>query len=450
MSLPRVRGLSQRQPDRLPRHHRHPLMDATPVTTVPADDAGSTSVRPAVVDAIRPRTVTPATPAWLCVGSAVALSLLGLYAIDLALRWNGPGSAGAGADSQPFIAPRALRQGAYLLIGLGAGAMVAWPQHRWLVRSAWGILAVSLALLTVLLLPGVPEWLVRPRNGTRAWISLGVVEFQPSELAKIAFVLAVGRYLRFRRTHRRLAGLLPVALIAAGPVGLITLQPDLGSAVLFIPVLFAMLLAAGARVRHLALIVLAATLAAPAMFPLLKPHQQARIVALYHQLRGDRSGASDISFQSFTAQALISCGGLAGNSDAHTRALVHFNRLPERHNDMIFAVIVARWGLWGALGVLALVLAWTAGALATAACARDPCARLVCVGLGAFVFVQAAVNLGMNVGLLPIIGVTLPFVSYGGSSLIASWVMTGIVVGIGVRPPVPPFRPAFEYDDEDS
>ena len=196
-----------------------------------------------------------------------------------------------------------------------------------------------------------------------------------------------------------------------------------------------MLLIAGARLRHLVLIVLLATAAAPASWPLLRPHQKVRIVAIMQQIQGSTEGAQDINFQSFTAQRLVGAGRLVGNTDASSRALVRYNRLPEAHNDMVFAVICLRFGLLGGVLVLLLYFIWVASALMTAWHCREPFGRALIVGLTAFVGTQAFINIGMTVGLVPIIGITLPFVSYGGSSMLTSWLMTGLVMNVGFRRP---------------
>jgi len=111
--------------------------------------------------------------------------------------------------------------------------------------------------------------------------------------------------------------------------------------------------------------------------------------------------------------------------------------------------VIARFGFLGGLAVLGLYMMWITGALWTAAVCKDPFGRLVCVGLAAFIGTQVIVNVGMNIGLLPIIGITLPFLSHGGSSMITVWIMTGLIVSIAMRKPVPPFRPSFEYGDEE-
>lgn len=378
-------------------------------------------------------------PAWLCVVASLGLALLGIHAIDVAQNLE--------PSSRADIATEAARQTVFLIVGLLAAVIVALPHYKIAGYLSWPGLIGCIGLLVFLLAPGVPTSIVTPRNGARAWIDLGPIDFQPSEVTKIAFVLVVAMYLRYRRQHRTLKGLVVPGLIAAVPVGLITLQPDLGTASLFVPALFAMLIAAGARLRHLGLIVVCAALAAPAAYPMLKDHQKERLVAMVRQFQGDTSTADDINYQSLTAQRLIGAGGADGHDDGMSRTLVHYNRLPERHNDMIFAVIVNRFGLLGGLATLALYGLWIAGALLTAAWCRDPLGRIIAVGLSAFVFAQAVVNIGMNVGLLPIIGITLPFVSYGGSSMVTSWLMTGLVMSVALHPARPPYRPSFEYDD---
>lgn len=371
------------------------------------------------------QTISIINAGWIVLAASLALSLIGLYAIDLAEAHT------------PEVSPSGttIRQAIFLAIGLVSAGVISVPHYRLLRFVAWPAYIGCVLLLIFLLIPFVPESIVTPRNGARGWINLGFVDFQPAEVTKIAYVLTVAGYLRYRQGHTKLQGLIAPGLIAAVPVGLITLQPDLGTASLFVPSLFAMLLAAGARLRHLTMIVLIATAAAPASWPLLREHQKRRFIAIVQQIRGSDEGAQDINFQSFTAQRLVGAGRLTGNPDASTRSLVYYNRLPEAHNDMVFAVICLRFGLVGGAAVLMLYLVWAIAALATAWACRDPFGRVMIVGLTAFVGVQALINIGMTVGLVPIIGVTLPFVSYGGSSMLTSWLMAGLVLNVGLRRP---------------
>ncbi len=385
------------------------------------------------------KSLRPLNAAWGCVFAALGLSLIGIHAIDVAERLD---------PEAGQIAGTALRQSVFLVVGVIAAAMVAIPHNRFIGLLAWPAYFVVLGLLVFLLIPFVPESIVAPRNGSRRWINLVVADFQPAEVMKIAYVLAIAQYLRFRRAHRRFKGLIVPGLITLPPIALITVQPDLGTAMLFVGSLFAMLVAAGARLRHMAIIVTCAALAAPATWPVLKPHQKVRVVGLIQQVRGDRSSADDINYQSFTAQTLVGSGGVTGTDDRHARALVTFNRLPEGHNDMVFAVIATRFGMVGGLMVIGLFLVWLISALVTAAQCMEPFGRLLVVGLAAFIAVQMIVNIGMTIGLLPITGVTLPFVSYGGSSMLATWIVTGLIFNVGLHRPRPPFRSSFEYADD--
>jgi cell division protein FtsW (lipid II flippase) len=202
------------------------------------------SPRPYVTERPRERSrLSLMNPAWISVAAAAALTLLGVYTIDVALRAGGGGG----------VAGQALSQAVFASVGVIAAAAVCVPHYRWLGHLSWAAMTVSVGLLVFLLIPFVPETIVRPINGARGWIDLKVFRLQPAELAKLSFVLVVAQYLRFRTTHRRFLGLVPLGLIAMIPVGLITLEPDLGNALLFIPALFAMLVAAGARLRHLSI-----------------------------------------------------------------------------------------------------------------------------------------------------------------------------------------------------
>ena len=376
-------------------------------------------------------------PAWIVAAASLGLSLIGLYSIDVA---DPP------AVPDPWRpGPTSSKQAVFLAISLLSACLIVIPNYRWVARGAWLFYAASLCLLVFLLLPGVPWSVVSPRNGARSWINLGFTDFRPSEPAKIAYAVALAWYMRFRTEHRRFAGLVPPAIITAVPIGLIMLQPDLGTATLFVPALFAALIAAGARLRHLAIIVMLSATAAPAVYPALRPHQQQRIVGLLKQLQGDTSEDQDLNFQAATARTLAAAGGLTGLAEDRSRALVHYNRLPERHNDMIAAVILNRFGVLGGVAVLGLHLIWFAGALACAALTKDPFGRLLIVTLAAFVAAQVFINVGMNVGLLPIIGITLPYVSYGGSSLLTVWVMVGLMMNVMMRRPKSGPRRSFEF-----
>lgn len=365
--------------------------------------------------------------AWLSLLAALGLSATGIAAISL-------------ADPQ-----QAARQLVFLPVGLGAMLLTALPHHRRLIVWAYPLLGLCLVMLVVLLLP-MPERFVPVRNGARRWFNFVYFQVQPSELAKIGYVLAMAAYLRFRENYRTVLGLLAPFALTMVPMALILMEPDLGSALLFMPVLFAVLIAAGARLRHIIAVVLIGLVLMPALYPLLRPYQKQRIIAMISQARGDTRHQSGIGYQSHKAITLVGAGQLRGHDTQHARHLIQFNRLPEAQNDMIFAVICTRWGLVGGATVLGLYGLFVLGGLLVAGLNKEPFARIIAVGIVAFTFAQAFVNIGMTIGLLPITGMTLPFVSYGGSSLVANYLMLGLLLNVGVRRPIILANPSFEYD----
>lgn len=377
---------------------------------------------------------------WLSFAAALTLSLLGVYAIDIA----------TGAPDEAGLSSTAHRQLLFVGAGVLVAALACVPHYRLIGVMRWPLAIVTLGLLVFLLIPAVPSSIVTPRHGTRGWIDFGPVDFQPSEVAKVVFVLMLAWHMRYRRSHRRFLGLLGPAMIAFVPIGLIMLQPDFGTAMMIVPALGAIVIAAGAKLRHIAIIALVAAMAAPASYPFLKDYQKERVVGLIRQLQGSDVGADGINYQGGTAQRVMGAGRATGNTDDHARALIRYNRLPEAHNDMVYSVLVTRFGFWGGVGILGIYLAWLLGALGVAAMCADPFGRLLCVGLAALIAVQTIVNVGMNVGVLPIVGITLPFLSYGGSSIVAVWLTTGLVLGVGLRRSSQSYRPSFEYAQDDA
>ena len=385
------------------------------MSRVMRDSMGPASLFSGTNDVTR-RRVRFATFAWLPVGAALGMSLLGISAISL---------------TRPELAAR---QGIFLFVGILAAVLATIPHPRMLRVACWVLSALVLGLLVFVLVPFAPASLVTPRNGARAWIALGAFDLQPSELAKIAFILCLSQWLSIRASPRSLRSLIVPALLFIVPVALIVLEPDLGSALLFGPTLFAILVVAGARLVHLSTIIALAVCLIPlGYFAALKPYQQARIDAIVAQVSGDTRFENDIGFQGWRAMRLVGSGGLFGNEESHARALVKLNALPEEHNDMVFAVVCCRYGMLGGALVWFLMAIYATGALLVAASARDGFSKLVAVGIGSILFAQTFVNTGMTIGVLPITGVTLPFVSYGGSSLVASWIMTGILLAIGMH-----------------
>ncbi len=393
-----------------------------------------------------------ATYGWLVVGASLLLCGLGLYGISL--------SGGLTGMSGPLnVQALIVRQVAYAGLGVLVAAAVVCVHYRWYAYFSWAMAAATIVLLIFVLLPFVPEALVTPRNGARRWISLGIADFQPSELAKVVYVLIMAVYLRFSVSHRRFFGLFQPALITLIPVGLILVEPDLGTALLFLPTLLAMLIAAGAKLWHLiatgavamvfaaTVLTLSLSLAKADQYPLLRPHQVQRIQAVIERFQGDERFDQSRGFQGRQARMLIGAGGIAGHAEAKSRALIEYSKLPEKHTDMIFPVLVNRFGFTGAMCIILLYALWIGGAAVVAANCKDPFGRLVIVGCTTMMATQASINIGMTLGILPITGMTLPFVSYGGSSLLMAFLVVGLVFNIAIRPPGRLWRRSFEFDD---
>jgi len=404
------------------------LVRPAPPPAPPRDRFSPAGLRQMVRALARPR-LSAFTPAWGCVIAALALSVLGVLSIHA-------------------VAPgEAARQVAFLCLGVIAATVATLLHYRILERLSPLLMVVVLLLLVLVLLPFVPESIVRPRNGARRWITLPFgFEFQPSELAKVAYVLLLAGYLTTRRHYRHFLGILvPVALTFV-PMVLILKEPDLGTSLLFLPTLFAMLVAAGSRLHHLAIIGVIGIVLGGSTYPLLEPHQKERIHALVDHWTGTNATLHDEGFQGHVAMTLVGAGGATGLGGADGAILVQENHLPEDHNDMIFAVLTVRWGFLGALATWGLYLMLGVSVLLTAAQTSEPFGRLVVIGLGAMLFTQMVVNTGMTIGLLPITGMTLPFVSYGGSSLVSVWAMIGIILSVGLRWPQYLAREAEDFD----
>ncbi len=373
------------------------------------------------------------TPAWLTLGCAVALTILGINVIS--------------GTTHPQAAEA---QTKWLLIALGM-MTATWLIHpKNIGRISFALFGFTLLLLIVLLIPGIPNAIVPVRNNARSWLNLYFMHMQPSELAKITFVLALAWYLKNRENYRTLTGLLVPFVIMFIPVILILKEPDLGSALMFVPALFFMLIAAGARMAHLVALIGLGMAAIgfnvlmiytlPDDMQILKSYQRRRITEFVDQ-RGDQQNR---------AMRILGSGGITGYGLERSRAIVRYNYLQENHNDMVFAVVVNRWGLLGGLGILGLYFTFTSSMLLVAIRLKEPFPRLACIGFGGLLFCQGIVNMSMTLGLIPITGITLPLISYGGSSLVATFLMIGLVMNFSARSRVSLVRPAFEFDNADT
>jgi rod shape-determining protein RodA len=343
---------------------------------------------------------------WLLLAAALVLVAIGLTAID------------AATESVPGAGPIE-RQLVWAGIAVVAMAIAAWPSYRLAERLAYAAFVLCVPLLVVVF------W-TEPVNGAQRWLRAGPIGLQPSELAKLAFVAALARFLTRGENSRRWWVLIVPPVLAALPMALILKQPDLGTALLFVPVLLAMLFGAGVKFRYLAALVLTGVVAAPFLWKAMSPTQRSRITGFLEQ-RDTGPRPRDEGYQLYQSKLMVALGGTAGSSDATE---LH---LPFDHTDFIFSVVAGRWGLTGVTGVLAAfaVVVWRG--LVIAGRSPDPFGRLFALGLVTLLSTQALTNMAMTVGLAPITGLTLPFVSYGGSSLLACFVAVGILQNISLE-----------------
>jgi cell division protein FtsW (lipid II flippase) len=218
------------------------------------------------------------------------------------------------------------------------------------------------------------------------------------------------------------------------PLVLILREPDLGTALVFLPVLFGMLFAAGARGRHLALVAAIALAVLPLLWSQMSREQKSRVTALAEQT-GPGERPSDDGYHLHQAKQLLALGGWTGSiAGGEVAGGAGMPCVPEPHTDSIAAVLGERFGLLGWCVLLGLFLALTWRCLAVSQATREPFGRLVAVGVASLVATQVLINMAMLVGLLPITGLALPLVSYGGSSLLANSLALGLVLNIGLRP----------------
>jgi len=318
-----------------------------------------------------------------------------------------------------------------------------------------GPMSFAIYLLTLILLGFVlvgkyiyPTDLVPEITGRGAyrWIRFGPISLQPSELAKLSYILALAWYLRYRRNFRSLPGLIGPFVLTLLPIGLIILEPDLGTVLLFFPVLFSVLFVAGAKVRHLLTIMAIGLLVSPIFYLALKPYQQDRIKGLIKQNSRDPYWRLGHCFQLNQSKIFVGAGGLTGQG-WKKGLYIKYLSLPDKHNDFIFALIAHQWGFFGGLIILALYGLILVGGIEIAASQVDPFGRLLAVGVSALLASQMFINIGMTMGLMPVTGMTLPFISYGGSSLLSSFLALGLLVNVARRQGHQIAPNAFEFDD---
>jgi cell division protein FtsW len=323
------------------------------------------------------------------------------------------GESGDGAE----YLKRTLLFGALGLIAMRILAVRGLRAARALTPA---LLAVSLVLLAAVLAPGIGM----EANGAQRWIAAGSLQVQPSELAKLALILYGAHLIATRpRIVRDIRSMLPYLIVVGLACGLIVIEPDLGSALVAAFAVAALLLLGGAKPRHLLLIAIAVC-AVAAIAIAIEPYRQARLTGFLNP-GADASGSG---FQGTQATIALGSGGLLGVGLGESVQKAFY--LPEAHTDMIAAVIGEELGLLGIAVLVGLFALFGYAGFRTAQRARDRYCKLLAAGLTSLVLVQATINLFAVMGLAPLTGVPLPFVSYGNSSLFVMLASVGLILNV--------------------
>ncbi|NTU42329.1 MAG: rod shape-determining protein RodA [Nitrospirales bacterium] len=354
---------------------------------------------------------------WITLALILSLTVIGIMTIYSATRPM------TGGDHPDFY----LKQIGWLAISLTAMFAMITFDYRWLQRYSYPLYGVGLFLLIVVLFAG------RSSMGAQRWLNLGFFSFQPSEFFRLIFILAFSQYLTslppVMPRGAMVKGLFVFGLI---PLGLLIKQPDLGTGILLISLFAVLTLAKGVKRKLLVLIVAIGVISIPFLGGIawegLKDYQKNRLL-VFIDPSVDPTG---IGYHIAQSKISIGSGGITGKGYMEgTQGPLRF--LPEKHTDFIFSVFAEEWGFLGGMTLFGIYLFLFLRGLDTAMRAKDDFGRFAATGVTAMFFVYFCVNTGMTLGIMPVVGVPLPFVSYGGTALVSNYIAAGILINIRTR-----------------
>lgn len=356
---------------------------------------------------------------WFLMGGILLLMTIGLVTL-FSLR---------DASQFPFFERQLVWSG----VGLTALLFMSFLDFRFFRAQSGvvlGLYLVSVFLLLFLLITNVTF------RGVAAWIQVGSIFIQPVEVAKLSLIILLSKFFSNRHIEiYRIRHLIVSGIYFLIPTVLVLRQPDLGSAFVLVAIWLAIIIFSGMKLRHISLLALASlAIAAIGWFFVLAPYQQDRLTSFLNPY-ADPKGAGYQMIQSMIA---VGSGGLWGKGLGYG-SQSHLNFLPEAETDFIFAAFAEEWGFIGVAVMLLLFFTIFFRIIWIGMRSSDSFSRLFVIGFAAFIFAQAFVHIGMNMGVMPITGITLPFVSYGGSSLVSLLAGVGILQNIKISS-----RKAFE------
>jgi rod shape determining protein RodA len=344
-----------------------------------------------------------------------------LLCFGLAMAYSNSATAGGGILESGSVFLRGLMwAGIALVVFIVATAF----DYHWLKTFAWPLYLFQLGLLAVTLVIGSGV------GGSSRWVSIFGLQFQFSEIAKILMIVVLANYLGARQGRLTSPwSILGACVLVGPPLLLVLLQPDLGTSLVFAAILFGMLFMSGASLRWLAALIAIGLAAMPFIWNyVLLDYQKERLTAFLDPL-GDIQGSG---YQLFQSQIAVGSGGWFGKGLTNgTQNSLDF--LPVQNTDFVFAILAEELGFIGALAVVALFVALLWRLLTAAWRSKDPFGMLFGAGLATMILFQLVVNIGMVIGLMPITGIPLPFVTHGGASLISIAAGLGILESINIR-----------------
>jgi cell division protein FtsW len=344
------------------------------------------------------------------------LVTLALVAFGLVMVYSATSASAALASGDSSYYLR--KQGLYALVGLALLLVLRRSSYRSLRLLSPALVLTSIVLLLAVLVVGESV------NGARRWLQLGPAVFQPSELAKLALLVFSAAYLARGPAPRTLGELVkPLGLVTGVVCALILAEPDLGTAITIVVMIGGVLVVSGVPARLLATAggLCVALVLAAAWF---EPYRRARLLSFLNPW-DDAQGAG---YQPVQAMIALGSGGIFG--EGLGQSVLKANYLPEAHTDMIFAIIGEELGLVGATALIAAYAAFAYAGFRVALACRDPFGKRLAAGITTLVCGQALINLAAVMGAAPLTGITLPFVSYGGSSLVVVLAVVGILLNI--------------------
>jgi len=347
--------------------------------------------------------------------AALAIVFLGIFFVYSATwDWQDGGS---------HISALVIKQSVWVLIGVILLFIIANIDYLKILNYAYILYALNIAALVFLLVFG------GERYGARRWITLGPISLQPSEFVKITVILVLAAFLGKRREKiGTLKNYINTILLVMPAAALIFLQPDLGTAFVLVPILFSILFISGEKIKYIALTIAAGLASIPIFWTLLKDYQKNRLMVFLNPDL-DPLGAGYTIIQSKIA---VGSGGMFGKGWlSGTQSYLKF--LPERHTDFIFSVVGEEWGFVGGVILIALYALVVARGIRIISNITDIKGKAIVTGIITLIAFQVLVNIAMTIGLMPVVGLPLPAISYGGSNTIATLMSIGLMLSVSRR-----------------